>query len=182
MDTKTMKVSELTHSRLQALGQKGDSFDTIIATLLDGNVIAGAVRDPGSNAKRIVRRDLMKGYQAEGIAIGDFNDEDDPYKAFLLFWKEGKASAEVALFFADDRRRPIIDSGTLVRPTGHKVQVKGEDRQRMFANYFSEILLPWIEKAVAPHTLVAKRVQYLGRMTYWGVVVALQEETQEDGE
>ena len=35
MITKTMKVSELTHSRLQALGKKGDSFDMIIATLLN---------------------------------------------------------------------------------------------------------------------------------------------------
>ena len=35
MITKTMKVSELTHRRLQALGKKGDSFDMIIATLLN---------------------------------------------------------------------------------------------------------------------------------------------------
>ena len=77
METKTMKVSDLTHSRLQALGQKGDSFDMIIASLLDGNAMASAsremLRDPAFNAKMVVRRDLMK-----GIAIPAVDDITDP--------------------------------------------------------------------------------------------------------
>ena len=60
------------------------------------------------------------------------------------------------------------------------MKIEGVCRQRMYAAYFTEVLLPWVKKAVAPYTVEAKRVQYLGGVTAWGVVVVNAEEEAKD--
>ena len=62
-ETKTIKVSVETHARLEAVGEKGETYEGVIRGLLDRDTVAvsraAALRDPGFNKKSVVRNELL---------------------------------------------------------------------------------------------------------------------------
>lgn len=107
----------------------------------------------------------------------DFDAYANPYASFYSFWEGEQHKADtMVLFFTDGEKQSIMRFGNVLDFSAEDkltyFNIKTKNEKRKYGNkWLHHHVLPWIEEAISPYTIVATKYYNRHWMIYWGILI-----------